>query len=91
MLYFEILWDVKTLTCQYFKTTGLILMKFTGYNEQSHKALYTNFQRNLKFHKNVGICSFNEYRLFLWSYMYMEKLKEFSYLLIFHENKLILS
>ena len=66
-------------------------MKFTGYNEQTHKVLYTNFQRNLKFYKNVGICSFNGYRWPLWSYMHIGKLKELSYLLIFHENELILS
>ena len=31
-------------------------MKFSGYNEQTHRALYTNFQRNLKFYKNIEIC-----------------------------------
>ena len=64
-------------------------MKFTGYNEQIYRALYTNFQRNLKFHKNIEICSFNGYRWFLWSGMHLEKLKELSYLLNFHENELI--
>ena len=54
-IYFEILWDVRTLTCWYFKTTEPILMKFTGYNEWTHRALYTNFQSNLKFCKNIEI------------------------------------
>ena len=89
-LYFDyILWDIKTLTCQCSKTTELILMKFTGDNEQTHRGLYTNFQSNLKFYKNIEICSFNGYRWFLWSYMHIEKLKELSNLLIFHENELI--
>ena len=66
-------------------------MKFTGYNERTHEVLYINFQRNLKFHKNIKTFSFNGYRWFLWFYMYVEKLKDLSYVLNFHENKLILS
>ena len=62
-------------------------MKFTGYNEKTHRGLYTN----LKFYKNIEIFSFNGYRWFLWSYIHLEKLKELSYLLIFHENELILT
>ena len=90
-LHFKILWDVKTLTWWNFKTTGLILLKFTGYYEWTHKALYTNFQSNLKFYKNIKIFSFNWYRWLLWSSICLGKLKELSYFLIFHENKLILS
>ena len=66
-------------------------MKFTGFNEQAHRGLYTNFQSNLKFYTNIGIFSFKGYRCFLWSYMYTEKLKQLNNLLIFHENKLILA
>ena len=88
--YYQIIWDIATLTCQYSKTTGPILMKVTGYNMCTHRGLYTYFQSNLIFYKNIEIFSFNRYRLFLWSYMYIGKLKEWSYLLIFHENKLTL-
>ena len=44
----------------------------------------------LNFNKNVGILSFEGYGCFLWSYMYTEKLKELSNLLIFHKNELVL-
>ena len=54
---YEVLWDIKTLTCQYFKTTGQISMKFTGYNKWTHGGLYTNFQSNLKFYIKVRIFS----------------------------------
>ena len=47
--------------------------------------------RASKIFKNIEILSFNGYRWFLWSYMYKEKLKELSYLLMFHENKLVLT
>ena len=40
----SILWDIKTLTCQYSKTTGPILMKFTGYDKWTPRGLCTNFQ-----------------------------------------------
>ena len=86
-----ILWDIKTLTCQYSKITGLTLLKFTGYNVQTHRGMYTNFQSNLKIYKNIEILSFNGYRWSLWSHMYREKLEEMSYLLIFHENELTLA
>ena len=91
ILNYGVLWDIKTLTCQYFKTTGPILMTFTGYNEWTHRGLYTNLQSNLKFCTKVRIFSFKGYGCFLWSNMYTEKLKELSNLLIFHENGLILS
>ena len=81
----------KISTCQYSKTTGPILIKFTGSNEQAHRGLYTIFQSNLKFYIKVGIFSFKGHGCFLWSYMHTAKLKELSNLLIFHENKLILS
>ena len=54
-------------------------------------ACILNFQSNLKFYKNIEIFSFVEYRCVLWPFIYIEKLKELSYLLIFHENELILS
>ena len=66
-------------------------MKFTGFNDWAHRGLYTNFQCNLNFYTNIGIFNFKGYRCFIWSYMYAEKLKELSNLLIFHENKLILA
>ena len=87
----KILWDVKISNCQYSKTTGLILMKFTGYNKQIDRGLYTNFQNNLNFYTKVRIFSFKEYSCFQWCYLYTEKLKELSNLLNFHENELILS
>ena len=62
-------------------------MKFTGYSKQTHRGLYINFQSNLNFHIKVGFFSFKGYTWFLWSYMHIEKLKELSYLLIFHENE----
>ena len=66
-------------------------MKFTGYNEQTHRGLYTNFQSNQKFYIKVRIFSFKGYGCFHWSYMYTEKLKESSNLFILYENELILS
>ena len=66
-------------------------MKFTGYEEQTHRGLYTNFQINPKFYKNIEIFNFVENRCVLWPLIFIEKLKELSYLLIFHENKLVLS
>ena len=69
----------------------LILMNFTRYEEQTHRGLYTNFQSNPKFYKNIEIFSFIEYRCVLWPLIYIEKLTELSYLLIVHENKLVLS
>ena len=85
-----ILWDVKILTCQYFKTIELILLKLAGYDEQAYRALYATFQSIIKFYRNIEIFSFNWHRWLLWTHMCMEKLKELSYLLIFCENKLIL-
>ena len=87
----KILWDVKISNYQYSKTTGPILMKFTGFHKQVHRGLYTNFQSNLKFYTKVRIFNFKGYRCLPWSYMYTEKIKELSNLLIFHENDLILS
>ena len=66
-------------------------MKFSEYNEGTHKALYPNFQRNLKFYETIEILSFNGYRWLLWSCTCLGKLKELSYLLISNENELILS
>ena len=66
----------KLLICWYFKTTGLILVKITGYNVWTDRALYTNFQSNLKFYKNIETFSFNGYRWFLLSCICLRKLKE---------------
>ena len=55
--------------------TGLILLKFTGYDERTHKALYINFQSNLKFYKNIKILSFTGYRWLLWSNICLENPK----------------
>ena len=66
-------------------------MKFTGFKKWAHRGLYTNFQSNLNFYKTIGIFSIKDYRCFLWSYMQTEKLKELSNLLIFYENKLVLT
>ena len=82
---------MKTLPCQYFKTTGPILMKLTGYNKQTHKGLHINFQSILIFHINLRIYSLKGYRWFPWSYMHIEKLKELNNLLIFYKNELVLS
>ena len=73
-----ILWDVKISTCWYSKTTGLIFMKFTGFNEWALRSLYTNFQSILNFFTNIGIFSFKGYKCVLWSYMYTEKLNKLS-------------
>ena len=66
-------------------------MKFTGFNKQAHRGLYTNFQSILKFYKNVVIFNFKGYLCFLSSYIYTEKLKELSNLLTLHENELTLA
>ena len=47
-LYFEILQDVKIITWCYFKTTGPILLKFTGYDERTHKAFVYQFSEKTK-------------------------------------------
>ena len=73
---YGVLWDIEILTCWYFKTTGSILMKFTGYSKWMNRGLCTNFQNNLKFYIKIRIFSFKGYRCFLWSYRYTEKLKE---------------
>ena len=61
-------------------------MKFTGFNEEAYRDLYTNFQSILKFYKNIGIFNFEDYGCFLWSYIHTEKLKELCNSLNLHEN-----
>ena len=80
--HYLVLWDINTLTCQYSKTTGPILMKLIGYDEHTHRGLYTNFQSNSKFCIKVRIFSFKGYGCFLWSCMYAQNLKELSNLFI---------
>ena len=66
-------------------------MKFTQLTKEGIKSEYTDFQSTLRFYIKLGIFSFKGYGYFLWPYMYTEKLKELSNLLIFYENELILS
>ena len=71
-----VLWDIETSTCQYFKTTEPIEVKFTGYKEWTHRGLYTSFQSNLKFYIKLRVSSFKGNNCFIWSSMYTDKLKE---------------